>query len=100
MHTMRKFVDQERGSVLVTAMLVLAVMLSLAFAVATQVDTQTRQSRNERERESTFNLAEAALSAQTFILGRRGTGIATHQYPLEGCSRTPPADDYFKRRAD
>ena len=95
MHTMRKFVDQERGSVLVTAMLVLAVMMSLAFAVASQVDTQTRQSRNERERESTFNLAEAALSAQTFILGRRGTGISSHQYPLEGCSTTPPADDYF-----
>jgi hypothetical protein len=59
------------------------------------VDQQTQQSRVERERESTFNLAEAALSAQTFILGRRGTGIPSHQYPLEGCSKTPPADDYF-----
>jgi hypothetical protein len=92
---MRKLMNQERGSVLVTAMLLLAVMMSLGFAVASQVDGQTRQSRIERERESTFNLAEAALSAQTFILGRRGTGIVGHQYPLEGCSKTPPADDYF-----
>jgi hypothetical protein len=90
-----KPLNDERGSVLVTAILVVAVMLSLGFAVASQVDTQTRQSRAERERESTFNLAEAALSAQTFILGRRGTGIPTRQYPLEGCSTTPPADDYF-----
>jgi hypothetical protein len=92
---MRKTLNDERGSVLVTAILVLAVMLSLGFAVFSQVDTQTRQSRSERERESTFNLAEAALSAQTFILGRRGTGIVGHQYPLTGCPQTPPADDYY-----
>ena len=95
MLAMRTTLNDERGSVLVTAILVLAVMLSLGFAVFSQVDTQTRQSRAERERESTFNLAEAALSAQTFILGRRGTGIATHQYPLTGCPQTPPADDYY-----
>lgn len=95
MHPVKKLLDDERGSVLVTAILLLSVMLSLGFAVASQVDTQTTQSRIERERESTFNLAEAALSAQTFILGRRGTGIPTRQYPLEGCSKTPPADDYF-----
>jgi hypothetical protein len=92
---MKKLLNDERGSVLVTAILLLAVMLSLGFAVSASVDTQTRQSRIERERESTFNLAEAALSAQTFILGRRGTGIVSRQYPLEGCSKTPPADDYF-----
>jgi hypothetical protein len=90
-----KKLNEERGSVMVTAMLLLAVMLSLGFAVMSQVDTQTAKSRTERERESTFNLAEAALSAQTFILGRRGTGIPTRQYPIEGCSKTPPADDYF-----
>jgi hypothetical protein len=92
---MRKLMNDERGSVLVTAILLLSVMMALGFAVVSQVDTQTRQSRSERERESTFNLAEAALSAQTFILGRRGTGIPSRQYPLEGCSTTPPADDYF-----
>jgi hypothetical protein len=92
---MKKLLSQERGNVLVTSMMVLAVMMTLGFAVAARVDTQTAKSRQERERESTFNLAEAALSAQTFILGRRGTGIPSRQYPLEGCSKVLPADPYF-----
>lgn len=82
---MKKKLNAERGNVLVTAILLISVMLSLGMAVASTVDTQTTQSRKERERESTFNLAEAALSAQTFILGRKGTGTATSPYPSTGC---------------
>jgi hypothetical protein len=82
---MRTKLAQERGNVLVTAIMLMAVMLSVGMAIASTVDTQTTQSRKERERESTFNLAEAALSAQTFILGRRGTGTATNPYPSTGC---------------
>jgi hypothetical protein len=63
----------------------MSIMLSVGIAVASTVDTQTAQSRKERERESTFNLAEAALSAQTFILGRRGTGTSVNPYPAAGC---------------
>jgi len=76
----------ERGNVVITAILLLAIMMGLGLAVASQVDTQTTQSRKERERESAFNLAEAALSAQTFILGRRGTGTVDTPYPVEGCA--------------
>ncbi len=83
-HPMNKL-NEERGSVMVTAILLMAVMMTLGFAVMSSVDTQTRQSRAERERESTFNLAEASLSAQTFILGRLGTGLQTRPYPLHGC---------------
>jgi hypothetical protein len=83
---MREKLSSERGNVLVTAILLMAVMMSVGLAVASTVDTQTSQSRNERERESTFNLAEAALSAQTFILGRRGTGTSANPYPNPGCS--------------
>ena len=82
---MRQKLAEERGNVLVTAIMLMAVMLSVGMAIASTVDTQTGQSRVERERESTFNLAEAALSAQTFILGRRGTGTATNPYPSTGC---------------
>jgi hypothetical protein len=88
---MRKLAD-ERGNVLVTAILLMSVMLSVGMAVASTVDTQTTQSRKQRERESTFNLAEAALSAQTFILGRRGTGTVDKPYPAAGC---PSADTFF-----
>jgi hypothetical protein len=82
---MRKKLAEDSGNVLVTAIMLMAVMLSVGMAVASTVDTQTVQSRKERERESTFNLAEAALSAQTFILGRRGTGTTTNPYPASGC---------------
>ena len=73
---MKKLLTTERGNVMITAILLLSMMLGLGLAAASRVDTQTQQSRTERERESSFNLAEASLSAQTFILGRRGTGTA------------------------
>jgi hypothetical protein len=93
-HPMNKL-NEERGSVMVTAILLMAVMMTLGFAVMSSVDTQTRQSRAERERESTFNLAEASLSAQTFILGRLGTGLQTRPYPLHGCPAVSGEDAYF-----
>jgi hypothetical protein len=89
---MKKHLADERGNVLVTAIMLMAIMLSVGMAIASTVDTQTAQSRVERERESTFNLAEAALSSQTFILGRRGTGTATNPYPSAGC---PSASTFF-----
>jgi hypothetical protein len=82
---MKNQLAQERGNVLVTAILLMSIMLSVGVAIASTVDTQTAESRKERERESTFNLAEAALSSQTFILGRRGTGTQGNPYPANGC---------------
>jgi hypothetical protein len=90
---MKNSLAQENGNVVVTAILLLSVMLGLGLAVASQVDTQTGHSRTERERESSFNLAEASLSAQTFILGRRGTGIESRPHPAEGCPAS--GDTYF-----
>jgi hypothetical protein len=90
---MRKKLADERGNVLVTAIMLMTVMMSVGVALASTVDTQTTQSRKERERESAFNLAEASLSAQTFILGRRGTGTAENQYPVEGCPAS--GNDFF-----
>jgi hypothetical protein len=72
--------------------MLMAVMLSVGLALASTVDTQTTQSRKERERESSFNLAEASLSAQTFILGRKGTGTQARPYPSAGC---PASGDTF-----
>ena len=88
-----KKLRQEGGNVLVTAILLMTAMMSVGLALASTVDTQTTQSRKERERESTFNLAEASLSAQTFILGRRGTGTAVRPYPALGCPAS--GDEYF-----
>jgi hypothetical protein len=90
---MKVRLSEERGNVIVTAMLLLAIMMGVGFSVAAQVDTQTGHSRTERERESSFNLAEAALSAQTFILGRRGTGTQSRPHPADGCPAS--GDTYF-----
>jgi hypothetical protein len=90
---MSKKLDNERGNVLVTAILLMTVMMSVGLALASTVDTQTTQSRKERERESAFNLAEASLSAQTFILGRKGTGTLSRPYPAAGCPAS--GDDFF-----
>ena len=95
---MKRLRDDERGMVIVTAVMLLLIMVSIGLAVLSQVDTQTSQSRVERERESAFNLAEAALSAQTFVLGRRGTGTATIQYPTS-CSTSASSDFYCPANA-
>lgn len=67
---------------MITAILLIAVMISVGLAALSTVDTQSEQSRRERVGESTFNLAEAALSNQIFILGRKGTGTELRQYPV------------------
>ena len=73
--------SDERGNVMITAILLIAVMLSVGLAAMSTVDTQSEQSRNERVGESTFNLAEAALGNQIFILGRKGAGTQFRTYP-------------------
>jgi hypothetical protein len=76
--------ESERGSVMITAMLLIAVMVAIGLAALSRVDTQTAQSRQQRENESSFNYAEAALTTQIYILGRKGTGTVSKPYP-ESC---------------
>jgi hypothetical protein len=88
-----KRLREESGAVLVTAIIAVTLMTAIGLAAMSQVDTQTSQSRVERERESAFNLAEAALSAQTFVLGRLGTGTVANPYPAQ-CNNTTSAQFY------
>ena len=88
---LRKTMTNERGNVMVTAVLLIAVMLGVGLAAMSTVDTQSEQSRRERIGESTFNLAEAALGNQIFILGRKGAGTQFRQYPV----RCPDATNEF-----
>ena len=78
---MLKALRGERGNVLLTATLMTVGMMMLGLAAASVVDNQTGQSRKERERESTFNHVEGTLAAQTFVLGRLGTGTADRPFP-------------------
>jgi hypothetical protein len=84
---------EEGGNVVVTAVLIIAIMLSIGLAALARVDGQTSQSRIERHAESTFNLAEGALSQQIFILGRRGTGTAINPYPAV-CGTAAPSNGF------
>jgi Tfp pilus assembly protein PilX len=71
----------EDGNVLVTAVMMMALMLVLGASALSTVDTQTDVTKRQRQHESSFNLAEGALNAQTFVLGRLGTGSPSSQFP-------------------
>lgn len=97
---MRARLREERGNVLVISVTMLALMMGLGSAALSTVDTQTDVTMKERRHESTFNLAEGVLNAQTFVLARLGTGSATSQFP-EWCTEGSPevlcpADDQIK----
>ena len=78
---MRARLGREDGNVLVIAVTMMALMLGLGSAALSTVDTQTDVVLKERRHESSFNLAEGVLNAQTFVLARLGTGGLTTQFP-------------------
>jgi hypothetical protein len=80
---MRRHLRDESGNVLVIATMMVTLMLALGASALSTVDTQTDVTKRERQHESTFNLAEGALNAQTFVLGRLGTGSLTSQFPAQ-----------------
>ena len=60
----------EHGSIMVTALLVMAIMIPIGFALLAIVDTQAQQSGQERTRDRAFNLADSALHSAAFSLAR------------------------------
>jgi hypothetical protein len=89
----KRSLNAERGNVVVTAILLIGLMITIGLAALSQVDTQTSQSRKQRQGESTFNLAEGALTQQIFVLGRRGTGTLANPYPPV-CGTGAAANDF------
>lgn len=81
MRTLRR----EDGWVLVTAVAVMTLMSILGLSIYAYADGQTQQSAADRISESSFNLAEGALSAQVFRLSRNWPGTAAGAYP-ESCA--------------
>ena len=71
----------ERGSALVSALVLLGIMIGLGLAVYAAADTQDAQSGQERKREAAFGLAEATINAQVFQLTRAFPGTAAAAYP-------------------
>lgn len=71
----------ERGWALVTAVMVMALMMTTGLAAFAYVDTEQKQARGERVSESAFGLSEGVLSSQGFILGRRWPAVAANAFP-------------------
>jgi hypothetical protein len=71
----------ERGSTIVTAMMVLFVLVAFATTLAAFVDSDQADSRRERERESSFNLAEGVLNAQIYQLSARWPSATAQESP-------------------
>jgi hypothetical protein len=81
----------EDGNVLVIAVMMVTLMLALGSTALSTVDTQTDVAKKERQHESTFNLAEGILHAQTYVLARLGTGSTTNTFP-DQCTETSTDD--------
>ena len=67
----------EDGSILVVAIVLMAVMLTVALSSFAFVDGQQQRATEQRQRESALNLAEGVLYAQGFALARRWPGNPT-----------------------
>jgi len=88
-------VRDEDGWVLVTALVLMLIMGVFAAATLTLTTAESRASAQGRSRETAFDLAEAALNAQTFSLsqhwpGAGGAGNAAIRFPS---SCTPTSTD-------
>jgi hypothetical protein len=74
---MRNSIQSQRGSAIIMAIMLMTMMVAVGLAAYSFVDTQQAESVRERQRESSFNLAEAALNSQSFVLSRRWAGAVT-----------------------
>lgn len=72
-----KLTGDERGSALVSAIIIMFVILGLGMAVLTQADVQTRQTGVEASGEATYNHAEGALDATANLLQQSWPTTAT-----------------------
>jgi Tfp pilus assembly protein PilX len=77
----------EEGWAMITALILLAIMLSTSLALMAYLDNQTTQTAKTRQRETAFNVAESALNAQIYALSQTSSatagwpGSSTYSYP-------------------
>jgi hypothetical protein len=60
--------SDERGWVMVSAIVLTLIMLSIAMVAAMMIDTGTHRTREQRERESALNVDEGVLYAQSLVM--------------------------------
>lgn len=99
---MRATLHGERGSILVTTLVLTMVMLTVGLSLLALVDVQGTASVRQRQGDTALNLAESALAATTFVLGsdwpetpspgRPWTQVATCGQQRIGGGVSPTAD--------
>jgi Tfp pilus assembly protein PilX len=83
----RRRLGDERGSALVTAVILLGCMLGMGLAFLQTVDAQQEDSAAVRQRETAFNVAEAAMNAQIFALAQDWPGVGRAAVPYTTCTQ-------------
>jgi hypothetical protein len=78
---MRKRLSSQRGSVLPISIIVMSVMMGLGLAVYSSADFQGAEATRESGREATFNLSDAVLKQQIFLLSKNWPGSVGTAYP-------------------
>jgi Tfp pilus assembly protein PilX len=86
--TTRERISDEQGWALVTAMLIMAIMLSTIFGIANYVSGQTKLGATSRKRETAFNYAEAAMNMQVYALSRDWPGAGPTVTPYPNCTQS------------
>ena len=82
---MTRRLRDEKGSAVIIAMVVMTLMLAMGLATISFGSGQRQLAVGERVRESSFNLAEAVLHSQVFILARAWPGSSATAFPAS-CS--------------
>jgi hypothetical protein len=79
--------SDDQGWALITAIILMTIMLATVLSVATYVDGQTKLGANSRKRETAFNLAEAAMNMQVYVLSRDWPGAGQSATPYPVCTQ-------------
>lgn len=81
----------ERGWVLVSATVLMAIMLSIGLTAVALIDSDTNRARQSREAESALNLGEGVLYAQSHVLAQKWP--TADEPALAECTETTVATD-------
>jgi Tfp pilus assembly protein PilX len=88
LRNVKRRLAREEGWVLVTAMILMATMLSMGLATFAFVDGQQRQSGSQRQRDTAFNLAETAMNMTVFSLTSNWPGPGSSGNPFPTCTQS------------
>ena len=87
----RARLSDERGWVLVTATVLMAIMLSIGLVAVGLINSDTHRTRESREAESALNLDEGVLYAQSLVLAQRWPSVDAPALAL--CTQATAATD-------